>query len=1296
MAADLYRLRMLPLPTLYPGCTTDIQVVVDHTRWPFPGPPLDPTKALQGFSFGLTLPVPLQFVSSTYAGTHLQQQLAGDPWFSGVRAVPGSVTVGVLCDDTLDKALSEGTSQIVIKIRVTVPPGTPPQTLSLNFVAGLGSPPVPLTFAMPQLAVVPAVQGRTLTVGSGTCLAPTLGGFAPALVALPLQSAEGEPAAAGEVPAADPADEETWGDEEPPPDPSELEFPEPTEDELIVVEVEDFELLEVAVTAEAAPELAAAEPEAGASAPLEPKTDGSAGGAVALGAAGAAGAAPCDCSQRVDPVSRGIEVCRETDGGDPILDGENTFVIDVPDSEDVVIDVLTVLVDLSFPLTASDIMTISLTHPGGTTVDLVGIGTLAPQDVHAFFADEGLVFSGSSAEAVCACKLQSAGLLSDLAGLMTAGEWELGIDVTGVGTATGLLNECCILANTPAYAPIFVGEDACDDPAAALVEGGAGNTFSITTADDVEIFDLKLSVEITHPDITDLAISIESPAGTTVTLRSAGAPMATEIDLDAIWADSGLDQADVPSTCQCRILPAAGSLSDFDGEMSAPEGGSWELFITDVANGMTGTLLEWCVLVNTPDITRTVDPALADPDDPYHPVYATIEEAVDDAEEGRVNHEAIRVTGGTYDELVVVNADLLTRRTLWLYADSSPDPAAPAGSPAATINGGAALDVRCMAITGNGGEECKITIGGLRALSPAGSDPDYDGWRGFLLVEGGATIFESGAGILVGEELAGPPGFQSQVNLVGNVIDGNGADPLDAAIEGGGVAVFRSRDVFIFQNQVTGNRARINGAGLHLEDSSTVLVSNWIDNNIFQDDDPPVASRQGGGVDFRGGNAVMCANTIRDNEARQGCGVYAFLEQSTIGLTDEPKFHFERNDVYLNIAWDNSMQGVAGTCAVDSPGYAGGGLYVGGSTDDTIPDDLSVAIVSNDIHLNNITIADDPGNPDDGDPCEDENDIPSQAGGGVFLSLSMNDGSDPRPPRYMLNNFVHQNTARARAGGIWLGAFASETELFPFYHNTVVDNVLIEDIAYEELGEELYLPFVAAYPQIDGKNSIVYHVAGNALPDWYAECDPDDVLPAPAAWGNSQLRAEVGDPTPCDAGEVNFSIFGAGASALDPEIVASSNPHLRNRDSPCFDTGTDGLDDFGFIPLALDIDNEPRPEFRPGDLTSGEWDRGADELTLGPVQFRRGDCDGSGSVSALLDALFLLEYQFIDGDEPPCLAAANADDSPTVVALLDALYLLSWQFKGGPVPPAPGPTACGVDPTPNEFVGCEDDTACVP
>ena len=81
--------------------------------------------------------------------------------------------------------------------------------------------------------------------------------------------------------------------------------------------------------------------------------------------------------------------------------------------------------------------------------------------------------------------------------------------------------------------------------------------------------------------------------------------------------------------------------------------------------------------------------------------------------------------------------------------------------------------------------------------------------------------------------------------------------------------------------------------------------------------------------------------------------------------------------------------------------------------------------------------------------------------------------------------------------------------------------------------------------------------------------------------------------------------------------------------------------------------------------------------------FTRGDVDGNGVVFPLGDVVYLLDWFFTGGIEPPCLKAADVDDDGNLFGLLDAIYLLEWGFTNGPLPPDPGPLDCGFDPTPD-------------
>jgi len=94
-------------------------------------------------------------------------------------------------------------------------------------------------------------------------------------------------------------------------------------------------------------------------------------------------------------------------------------------------------------------------------------------------------------------------------------------------------------------------------------------------------------------------------------------------------------------------------------------------------------------------------------------------------------------------------------------------------------------------------------------------------------------------------------------------------------------------------------------------------------------------------------------------------------------------------------------------------------------------------------------------------------------------------------------------------------------------------------------------------------------------------------------------------------------------------------------------------------------------------------------------RFIRGDCNGDGQVTGqVTDAVFLLNYNFLGGEVPPCSAACdiNADGAWTG-QVTDAVYILNYNFLGGPAPPAPFPK-CGVSTLESdEALGCATSTA---
>jgi hypothetical protein len=76
--------------------------------------------------------------------------------------------------------------------------------------------------------------------------------------------------------------------------------------------------------------------------------------------------------------------------------------------------------------------------------------------------------------------------------------------------------------------------------------------------------------------------------------------------------------------------------------------------------------------------------------------------------------------------------------------------------------------------------------------------------------------------------------------------------------------------------------------------------------------------------------------------------------------------------------------------------------------------------------------------------------------------------------------------------------------------------------------------------------------------------------------------------------------------------------------------------------------------------------------------FIRGDANNDGRID-VSDAIFILNWLFLSGDNPLCLDALDVDDSGTI-DISDSIYLLNTLFQGDRLPPSPYPVP-GIDPT---------------
>ena len=112
------------------------------------------------------------------------------------------------------------------------------------------------------------------------------------------------------------------------------------------------------------------------------------------------------------------------------------------------------------------------------------------------------------------------------------------------------------------------------------------------------------------------------------------------------------------------------------------------------------------------------------------------------------------------------------------------------------------------------------------------------------------------------------------------------------------------------------------------------------------------------------------------------------------------------------------------------------------------------------------------------------------------------------------------------------------------------------------------------------------------------------------------------------------------------------------------------------VPMVIDSGTPDAPTVENGAIT-----------VFDPL-FVRGDADNDGAFFGILDALYLLEWGFVDGPAPECRDAADADDDGVLFPIVDAIAILEAAFFGATLP-TPGLVACGPDPT-EDALDCAD------
>lgn len=219
---------------------------------------------------------------------------------------------------------------------------------------------------------------------------------------------------------------------------------------------------------------------------------------------------------------------------------------------------------------------VQLTSPGsGVTVhlhDSAGAGSL---NLNVVYDDDGR--SHGPPFAVGDAMRPAVGSMADFNGLGANGSWTLEVTDNFAGE-DGTLDEWELAFRSPLGIPD-------NDPA------GAAATIDVPATNPDQVFDLDVTVDVSHSAIGHLRAELTSPAGTTVRLHDQTG--GSSDDIVGRYDDN--PSLGGPNDGFGTLLPSGpGVLADFDGELVA---GSWTLALTDSTAGQSGQLNAFDLLV---------------------------------------------------------------------------------------------------------------------------------------------------------------------------------------------------------------------------------------------------------------------------------------------------------------------------------------------------------------------------------------------------------------------------------------------------------------------------------------------------------------------------------------------------------------------------------------------------------------------------------------------------------------------------------------------------------------------------
>ncbi len=274
--------------------------------------------------------------------------------------------------------------------------------------------------------------------------------------------------------------------------------------------------------------------------------------------------------------------------------------------------------DLSITIESPAGTIVTLTTANGGSNDNVFNGTVWDDDANPggqvpYTNNDGIATDHAYVNLTVASPLVPEEALGAFIGEDPNGTWTITIADTALAD-TGSLNAWSLELTTLDQVPTTASTAAANNTPVPIVDNGVTTSTIVVAGAGSYLFDVDVTTAITHTWSADLSITIESPAGTIVTLTTANGGSNDNVFNGTVWDDDAnpggqvpytnndgiaTDHAYVNLTVASPLVPEE-ALGAFIGE---DPNGTWTITIADTALADTGNLDAWSLDIETATCT---------------------------------------------------------------------------------------------------------------------------------------------------------------------------------------------------------------------------------------------------------------------------------------------------------------------------------------------------------------------------------------------------------------------------------------------------------------------------------------------------------------------------------------------------------------------------------------------------------------------------------------------------------------------------------------------------------------------